>query len=94
MWGKAFEINAQVNRQDLNVPMLELARETGVPLTIGTDAHSVGEMDSIDLSLAAALKARVPREQILNFLPLQEFLEWVALSRETAAGQLGRSGGG
>ncbi|MEA2499234.1 MAG: putative hydrolase, partial [Actinomycetota bacterium] len=89
-YGKAFEINAQANRQDLNVPMLELARETGVKLTIGTDAHSVEEMDSIDLSLAAAVKARVPRDQILNFLPLEEFLEWVTTSRATAARQLSR----
>jgi histidinol phosphatase-like PHP family hydrolase len=91
-YGKAYEINSQANRQDLNVPMLELARETGVMLTIGTDAHSVAEMDTIDLSLAAAIKARIPREQVLNFRPLPEFLQWVAESRETAKLRAGARG--
>jgi histidinol phosphatase-like PHP family hydrolase len=91
-YGKAYEINSQANRQDLNVPMLELARETGVRLTIGTDAHSVAEMDTIDLSLAAAIKAGIPREQVLNFHPLPEFLEWVAESRETAKLRAGTRG--
>ncbi|MEA2461799.1 MAG: putative hydrolase [Actinomycetota bacterium] len=86
--GKAYEINSQPNRQDLSVPMLELARDVGVPLTIGTDAHSIEELDTVDLSLAAAVKAGIPKEQILNFKPVDEFLGWVATSRETAAAKL------
>jgi histidinol phosphatase-like PHP family hydrolase len=83
--GKAYEINSQPNRQDLSVPMLEIAREVGVPLTIGTDAHSVEELDTVELSLAAAVKARIPEEQILNLLPVDEFLAWVETSRAAAS---------
>jgi DNA polymerase (family 10) len=82
--GKAFEINAQPNRQDLSIELLNLAREAGVMLTIGTDAHSVGELDNVDLSLAAAILAGVQQEQILNFRPVEEFLGWVAESRAAA----------
>jgi histidinol phosphatase-like PHP family hydrolase len=59
-----------------------------VPLTIGTDAHSVAELDNVDLSLAAAVQARIPREQILNYLSADEFLSWVSTSRETVAAKL------
>jgi histidinol phosphatase-like PHP family hydrolase len=86
--GKAYEINAQPNRQDFSIPMLEIAREVGVPLTIGTDAHSVAELDNVDLSLAAAVQARIPREQILNYLSAEEFLSWVSTSRETVEAKL------
>jgi DNA polymerase (family X) len=82
--GKAFEINAQPNRQDLSVELLKLARDAGVMLTIGTDAHSIGELDNVDLSLAAAILAGVPQEQILNFRPVDVFLGWVAESRAAA----------
>lgn len=86
--GKAYEINAQPNRQDFNVPMLETAREVGVKLTIGTDAHSVGELDNVDLSLAAVVLARIPQEQILNYLPVEEFCDWVTTSRATVAAKI------
>lgn len=82
--GKAFEINAQPNRQDLSIAMLSDARDTGVSLSIGTDAHSTGELYNVDLSLAAAVLAGIPREQVVNFLPLDAFLDWVAESRAQA----------
>ncbi|HEU4480550.1 MAG TPA: PHP domain-containing protein [Actinomycetota bacterium] len=82
--GKAFEINAQPNRQDFSVEMLERARDAGVVLSIGTDAHSVGELYNVDLSLAAACIAGIPKEQILNFMEVDEVLAWVAESRARA----------
>ncbi|MGH2755760.1 MAG: PHP domain-containing protein [Actinomycetota bacterium] len=82
--GKAFEINAQPNRQDFSIEYLRLAREAGVMLTIGTDAHSIGELYNVDLSLAAAILADIPKEQILNFRPLEGFLAWVEESRLAA----------
>jgi histidinol phosphatase-like PHP family hydrolase len=82
--GKAFEINAQPNRQDLSVPMLRLAEASGVWFSIGTDAHSAGELGNVELSLAAAVLAGIPKERIVNYLPLEAFLEWVSLSRATS----------
>jgi histidinol phosphatase-like PHP family hydrolase len=82
--GKAFEINAQPNRQDFSIDLLKLARDASVMLTIGTDAHSVDELNNVDLSLAAAILAGIPKEQILNFRPVEGFLEWVGESRAAA----------
>ena len=83
--GKAFEINAQPNRQDFSIELLEMARDAGVMLSIGTDAHSIAELNTVALSLAAAKLAGVPKERILNFRPLDEFLGWVGESRAAAA---------
>ena len=82
--GKAFEINAQPNRQDFSVEYLELARDAGVMLSIGTDAHSIDELYNVDLSLAAAILAGIPKEQVLNLRPLEGLLAWVEESRLAA----------
>jgi histidinol phosphatase-like PHP family hydrolase len=72
--GKAFEINAQPNRQDLSIEMLQTALEHDLMFTIGTDAHSIGELYNVDLALASAILAGVPRERIWNFRPPGDFL--------------------
>lgn len=82
--GKAYEINAQPNRQDLSVELLRSALETGAMFSIGTDAHSVAELDNIDLSLAAAIRAGIGKERIVNFLPPDRLRGWVAASRDAA----------
>ena len=73
---KAVEIDAHPNRQDLNVELLKLARDSGVMVSIGTDAHSVSELGSMEFGLAAAIRAGISRERILNFMPLADVLEW------------------
>lgn len=82
--GKAFEINAQPNRQDLSIEMLKLAEQAGATFSIGTDAHSVQELDNVNLALASAVLAGIPKDRIVNYLDLDGFLGWVAASRETA----------
>jgi histidinol phosphatase-like PHP family hydrolase len=74
--GKAVEIDAHPDRQDLDVELLELAREAGVWVSIGTDAHSVRELGAMELGLAAAILAGIPRERILNFLPADDLRAW------------------
>ncbi|MBI4260284.1 MAG: hypothetical protein HY658_06920 [Actinobacteria bacterium] len=74
--GRALEIDAHPDRQDLDVATLELAREAGCRISIGTDAHSVAELRFMELGLAAAIRAAVPRERILNFMPAGELLAW------------------
>jgi DNA polymerase (family 10) len=39
---RAVEIDAYPDRQDLDVELLRLARETGVLISIGSDAHAPG----------------------------------------------------
>lgn len=74
--GKALEIDAFPNRQDLNVELLHLAREAETWISIGTDAHTPDEMQYLPVGLAAALEARIPKERILNFLTTDELLAW------------------
>jgi DNA polymerase (family 10) len=76
--GKALEIDAHLDRQDLDVGLLGVAKEAGAFVSIGTDAHSVGELGSMELGLAAALGAGIPRSRILNFMAPEELVAWVA----------------
>jgi histidinol phosphatase-like PHP family hydrolase len=74
--GKAVEIDAHPNRQDLDVELLELARDAGVWISIGTDAHSVAELESVGFGVALAILAGIPRERILNYRSREELLAW------------------
>ena len=73
---KALEINSNPARQDLPLDLLELAREKRVRLSIGTDSHSIAELDWVVFSLGSAIMAGVRREQIINYLSVEELLEW------------------
>jgi putative hydrolase len=67
--GTAVEIDAFPDRQDLEVSVLEIARDSGVWVSIGTDAHHPDELANLDFGVAAAIAARFPRDRILNALP-------------------------
>ena len=57
------------------------ARDAGVRISIGTDAHNQSEMRFIDVGVAAALKAGIDAERILNFKPWEEIVAWTASLR-------------
>lgn len=78
---KALEIDAYPDRQDLNVDLLRLAAGTGCRISIGTDAHTPGELYVIWIGVAAAILAGVKREQVLNYLSLDQLLAWVRSRR-------------
>ncbi len=67
--------------QDLNVELLKLARAAGTRVSLGTDAHHPWQLEFIEFGLAAALKAKIPPERIVNFMPLAELRAWVAALR-------------
>jgi len=73
---KAVEIDCYPDRQDLNLGLLKVAKEEGVRISLGTDAHHPWQFGFIELGLAAALKAGVPARCILNFLPLSDLRRW------------------
>ena len=79
--GKAMEINCYPDRQDLNVELLELARVAGTSISLGTDSHHPWQLAFIELGLAAALRAGIPPERIINFLSLDELKSWIARVR-------------
>ncbi len=79
---KALEIDCYPDRQDLNVNLLKLARAAGARISLGTDAHHPWQLEFIHLGLAAALRARIPAERVVNFMPIQQLKKWVAQLRE------------
>jgi histidinol phosphatase-like PHP family hydrolase len=73
---KALEIDCYPDRQDLNVELLKLAREHRTRISLGTDAHHGWQLEFVDLGLAAALRAKIPADRILNFMPILELKAW------------------
>ena len=74
--GTAVEGNAHPDRQDLDVRLLEVARDAGAWVSVGTDAHRVEELEHVELALAALALARFPKDRVLNFLPAEEVRAW------------------
>lgn len=79
---KALEIDCYPDRQDLNVALLNLARTEGTRISLGTDAHHPWQLEFIDLGLAAALRAKIHPDKIVNFMPLRALKKWAAGLRE------------
>ena len=75
---KALEIDCYPDRQDLKVGLLKLARAAGTRMSIGTYAHHPWQLEFVYLGLAAALRARIPAERIVNFMSFKQLTSWVA----------------
>ncbi|MGH2661640.1 MAG: PHP domain-containing protein [Actinomycetota bacterium] len=84
--GVALEVDAFPDRQDLEVGLLSHVREAGGWVSIGTDAHRPEELGFMDLGVAAAIAAEIPRDRILNFLATEELRAWAARGRSVASG--------
>jgi histidinol phosphatase-like PHP family hydrolase len=78
---KALEIDCYPDRQDLNVALLKIAREHGTRISLGTDAHHGWQLEFIDLGLAAALRAKISTDRIINFMSLLELKTWAQALR-------------
>ena len=78
---KAVEIDCYPDRQDLNLSLLKIAREESVRISLGTDAHHAWQLYFIELGLAAALKAKIPADRIINFMSILELKRWVGRVR-------------
>jgi histidinol phosphatase-like PHP family hydrolase len=78
---KAVEIDAYSDRQDLDVELLQITKQEGVRISFGSDSHHPWQLLFLDLALAAALLAGIPEHRIINFLPAEKLLAWVASVR-------------
>jgi histidinol phosphatase-like PHP family hydrolase len=87
--GKAVEIDCYPDRQDLSVDLIKKARDAGVWISLGTDSHHPWQLEFIDLGLAAAAKAKVPRDRILNFMTTEQILQWATSLRIKTQGPSG-----
>ena len=75
--GKALEINAQPDRLDLDDIWSRRAKDAGVPLVIGTDAHELGHMGFMRYGVFVARRGWVERKNVLNAQPLRGLLAWL-----------------
>jgi DNA polymerase (family 10) len=73
---KALEINAYFERLDLDDIHCRKAKEMGIRVVIGTDAHHLDQMWMMSLGVAVARRGWLENKDILNTLPLKEILKW------------------
>jgi DNA polymerase (family 10) len=73
-YNKILEINAMPDRLDLKDTHAFRARELGVKLSIGTDAHSIAHLGLMRFGIGVARRAWCEPQHILNTLPLEELL--------------------
>ncbi|MCD6452501.1 MAG: DNA polymerase/3'-5' exonuclease PolX [Acidobacteria bacterium] len=70
--GKILEINAYYQRLDLNDVYSRRAKELGVKLAIGTDAHHLDQLSFVRFGVAVARRGWLEREDVLNTYSLSE----------------------
>jgi len=69
---KALEINASPERMDLNDIYTRSAKEQGVLLAIGSDAHQISTLDNMYYGITIARRGWLEKENLLNTLPLDK----------------------
>jgi DNA polymerase (family 10) len=72
--GVAVELNAHPERLDLKDVHLMRARELGIPVVISTDAHNTAGLDLMRYGIEQARRAWLEPKNVLNTLPLKDFL--------------------
>jgi histidinol phosphatase-like PHP family hydrolase len=73
---RAVEIDGYPDRQDVEGELLGLARETGVRISIGSDAHASSQLEFLEFGIAAARRAGIADERIINCMTADELLAW------------------
>ncbi len=82
--GAAIEINADPHRLDLDWRLLRQARDAGLRISIGADAHNVAGIRNVAFGVGVARKGWLTRDDLLNARPVEGFLAHVAERRARA----------
>src|SRR5215470_19521829 len=83
--GVAMECNSYPDRLDLKDLYLRMCKDRGVKVVISTDSHSTGNLTFIRYGVTTARRGWLTKADVLNTLPVNEFLE--ALRAKPGAGQ-------
>jgi len=78
--GVAVEVNADPHRLDLDWRWVRRARELGVPISLGADAHSVAGMTNVAVGVGIARKGWLAAEDVLNTRDAEGFLAHAAFA--------------
>ncbi len=73
---KAVEIDGYYERQDLRLSLLQIARQEGALISLGSDAHHAWQLEFLEFALATACLAKIPKSRIINFWPADKLKEW------------------
>lgn len=73
----ALEINASPSRLDLNDVFARRAREMGLKISIGSDAHRPGELNQMEFGVYVAQRAWLGPDDIINCWDVDRLLAWV-----------------
>ena len=71
--GVALEINAQIDRLDLDDLHARRARDAGARLVISSDAHSIAAFGALRWGVNVARRAWLSPEDVLNTRPVDDF---------------------
>lgn len=74
-YGTVLEINAYPFRLDLNDANCRIAKEKGVKLAIGTDAHLAEQLKSMYLGVEVARRGWLTKKDVINALSYEEALK-------------------
>lgn len=72
--GTVLELNADPHRLDLDWRHCRMAKERGVMIEIGPDAHSENGLDAMEIGVGMARKAWLTAGDILNAMPVEGVL--------------------
>jgi DNA polymerase (family 10) len=76
--GVCLELNAFLERMDLNDVNCRMAKEIGVRLAISTDSQSVPQLDQMLFGVATARRGWLEKKDVLNALPLKELVSYLS----------------
>jgi DNA polymerase (family 10) len=75
--GVALEINSYPGRLDLEDVAARRTRESGIPISINTDAHSEPELDQMHFGVSVGRRAWLTPDDVINAWPVERLLDWL-----------------
>jgi DNA polymerase (family 10) len=90
--GIALELNCDPNRLDLDWRWLQLARQRGVTIEVGPDAHSPAELSFVDFGIQIARKGWLEKANVVNTRNANDVLKFARARREPASGRKAKRG--
>ena len=83
---KAIEVDGYPDRQDVDVQLLRVAAESGVRISLGSDAHHVVDLEFMMFAKGAVALVGIPPERVINNMPADELVAWAGSHRRTSNG--------
>lgn len=83
--GIALELNCDPNRLDLDWRWLQMARQRGVTIEVGPDAHAPSELSFVDFGIQIGRKGWLEKGNVLNTREASDVLKFARSRRESTA---------